>query len=99
MEKTYEIKEVVIGDHDLSLEEFVTITFGSDFNPGSCPCLNPQPVMNPGCLKYRMTPEEVLNSMIINAAEAIGKAFRMGSNLAHRVIKKGETVYLNEETD
>lgn len=107
------------------IENDVAIAFGTDFNPGSCPCLNPQLVMNLGCLKYRMTPEEVLNAMTINAAAAIGRAdkvgsiepgkqadlviwdamdlnylcYRMGSNLAHRVIKKGETVYLNEETD
>ena len=107
------------------IDNDVAIAFGSDFNPGSCPCLNPQLVMNLGCLKYRLTPEEVLNAMTINAAAAIGRAdrigsvepgkqadlviwdakdlnylcYRMGSNLAHRVIKKGETVYLNEETD
>lgn len=107
------------------IDNDVAIAFGSDFNPGSCPCLNPQLVMNLGCLKYRMTPEEVLNAMTINAAAAIGRAdrigsvepgkqadlviwdakdlnylcYRMGSNLVHRVIKKGETVYLNEETD
>ncbi|MBO4918792.1 MAG: imidazolonepropionase [Erysipelotrichaceae bacterium] len=107
------------------IENDVPIAFGSDFNPGSCPCLNLQLVMNLGCLKYRMTPEEVLNAVTINAAAAIDRAdrigsieagkqadlviwdaedlnylcYRMGSNLAHRVIKKGETVYLNEETD
>ena len=35
----------------------------SDFNPGSCPCLNMQFVIGLGCLKYKLTPEEVLTAV------------------------------------
>ena len=96
----------------------VPVALASDFNPGSCPSLNLQFVMNLGCLRYKMTPEEVLTAVTLNGAAAIGRAdrigslepgkqadlviwdapdldyicYRMGSNLASTVIKKGEVV-------
>ena len=96
----------------------VPVALASDFNPGSCPSLNLQFVMNLGCLKYRMTPEEVLTAVTLNAAAAINRAdrigsvepgkqadlvlwdapdldylcYRLGSNLASQVVKKGEAV-------
>ena len=96
----------------------VPVAMASDFNPGSCPSLNLQFVINLGCLQYRLTPEEVLTAVTLNAAAAINRAdrigsvepgkqadlviwdapdldyicYRMGSNLAERVIKKGELV-------
>ena len=96
----------------------VPVAMASDFNPGSCPCLNLQFVINLGCLKYRLTPEEVLTAVTLNAASAIGLAdrvgsvelgklgdmviwdapdldyicYRMGSNLARTVIKKGAVI-------
>ena len=57
----------------------VPVALASDFNPGSCPSLNLQFVMNLGCLKYRMTPEEVLTAVTLNAAAAIDRADRIGS--------------------
>jgi len=57
----------------------VAIALASDYNPGSCPCLNMQFVMNLGCLKYKMTPEEVLNAVTLNAACAIDKEEMYGS--------------------
>ncbi|MBR4194135.1 MAG: imidazolonepropionase [Oscillospiraceae bacterium] len=97
------------------IESGVPVALASDYNPGSCPCLNLQLVMNIACLKYRLTPEEVLTGVTLNAAAAIGMAdrmgsiertkqadlviwdapdlnylcYRLGSNLAHTVIKKG----------
>lgn len=96
----------------------VPVAMASDFNPGSCPCLNLQFVINLGCLKYRLTPEEVLTAVTLNAAAAIDLAdrvgsvepgkqgdlviwdapdldyicYRMGSNLAKTVIKKGAVI-------
>lgn len=57
----------------------VPVALATDFNPGSCPCLNLQLVMNLGCLRYRMTPEEVLTAVTLNGAAAIGLADRIGS--------------------
>lgn len=98
------------------VEAGVPVAMATDFNPGSCPCLNMQLVMNLGCLRYRLTPEEVLTAVTLNGAAAIDKAefigsvepgkqgdlvlwdapdlnyicYRMGSNLAHAVIKGGK---------
>ena len=96
----------------------VPVAMATDFNPGSCPCLNMQFVINLGCLKYKLTPEEVLTAVTLNGAAAIGMAdrvgsvetgkqgdlviwdapdldyicYRVGSNLADTVIKKGAVV-------
>lgn len=103
------------------IEAGVPVAVGSDFNPGSCPSLNLQFCMNLACLKYRLTPEEMLTAVTLNAAAAVcradkigsieaGKqadlviwkapdldylAYRMGSNLAHKVIKKGSVAINN----
>ena len=57
----------------------VPVALASDFNPGSCPSLNLQFVMNLGCLRYRMTPEEMLTGVTLNAAAAINRAESIGS--------------------
>ena len=61
------------------IDKGVPVAMASDFNPGSCPCLNLQFVINLGCLKYRLTPEEVLTAVTLNAAAAIGLAETVGS--------------------
>ncbi len=70
----------------------VSVAMASDFNPGSCPSLNLQLVMNLGCLKYRMTPEEVLTAVTLNGAAAINRADRVGSLEAG---KQGDLVIWN----
>ena len=57
----------------------VPVAFGSDFNPGSCPCSNLPLAMNIGCYRYRMTPEECLTAVTLNAAAAIHRAEKLGS--------------------
>ena len=59
--------------------EGVPVAIASDYNPGSTPNFNLQLAMNIGCYKYRMTPEEVLNAVTINAASAIGRADMIGT--------------------
>ena len=61
------------------IEAGVSVAFGSDFNPGSCPCGNLPLAMNIGCYRYRMTPEECLTAVTLNAAAAIHRAERLGS--------------------
>ena len=96
----------------------IPVAAASDFNPGSCPSMNLQFVMNLACIKYRMLPEEVLTAVTINPACAIGRGglvgtlergkqgdlviwdapdmetlcYRFGSNLAAKVIKKGNVI-------
>lgn len=100
------------------VEQRVAVAMATDFNPGSCPCLNLQFIMNLGCLRYRLTPEEVLTAVTLNGAAAIGLegkvgsiepgklgdlviwdapdlayiCYRLGSNLAKTVIKRGQIV-------
>ena len=62
------------------IDEFeVPVAIASVFNPGSCPSLNLQFVMNLGYLKYRMTPEEVLTAVTINPACGINRGDRVGT--------------------
>lgn len=62
------------------IDEFeIPVAMASDFNPGSCPSLNLQFVMNLGYLKYRMTPEEILTAVTINPACAINRGDVVGS--------------------
>ncbi|QAT41815.1 imidazolonepropionase [Aminipila luticellarii] len=61
------------------IELGIPVATASDFNPGSCPSLNLQFVMNLGYLKYKMTPEEVLTAVTINPACAIGRGDRVGT--------------------
>lgn len=67
----------------------VPVAMATDFNPGSCPCLNMQFVINLGCLKYKLTPEEVLTAVTLNGAAAIDCAHKVGSV---EVGKKGDLV-------
>ena len=57
----------------------VAVAVASDFNPGSCPSLNLQLSANLAYLRYRMTPEETLTALTLNAACAIGLGDRLGS--------------------
>lgn len=61
------------------IELGIPVAIASDFNPGSCPSLNLQFVMNLGCLKYKMMPEEVLTAVTINPACAIGRGDQVGT--------------------
>lgn len=61
------------------IEMGIPVAMGSDFNPGSCPSLNLQLIMNLGYLKYKMTPEEILTAVTINAACAIGRETQVGT--------------------
>lgn len=57
----------------------VAVAISSDYNPGSCPSENLQLAMQLGCLGLKMTPNEVLNAVTINAAYAIDRQEEVGS--------------------
>lgn len=61
------------------VEAGIPVAAASDFNPGSCPSMNLQFVINLACIKYRLLPEEVLTAVTINPACAIGKGRIVGS--------------------
>lgn len=57
----------------------VPVSLSSDYNPGSCPSENLQFVMQLGCLNLKMTPNEVLTAVTINAAHCLDRAKEIGS--------------------
>lgn len=60
------------------------VALASDYNPGSTPCDNLQVIFSLACVKMKMTPEEVVNALTINAAYA------MGINDTHGTISIGK---------
>ena len=61
------------------IEMGIPVATASDFNPGSCPSLNLQFVMNLACIKYRLLPEEVLTAVTINPACALNRGDKVGT--------------------
>lgn len=55
------------------------VALASDFNPGTTPTGNLQMVMSLACIKMKMTPEEAINALTINAAYAMGISETHGS--------------------
>jgi imidazolonepropionase len=55
------------------------VALASDFNPGTTPTGNLQVVWSLACIKMKMTPEEALNALTINAAYAMGVSETHGS--------------------
>ncbi len=74
------------------IELGIPVAMATDFNPGSCPSLNLQFVINLGYLKYKMTPEEILTAVTINSACAIGRGDVVGTL---EVGKQGDMVIWN----
>lgn len=61
------------------IEKGVPIAISTDYNPGSCPSENLQFMMSLASLMLKMTPEEVITAVTINAAAAIGRQEDRGS--------------------
>ena len=66
-------------DYRKMIDMGAIVSLSSDYNPGSCPSENLQLVMQLGCLHLKMTPNEVLTAVTINAAYAIDRADKIGS--------------------
>ena len=61
------------------IERGIAVAVASDFNPGSCPNESLQIPMNIACLKYRLTPEQVLTAATLNGAAAVNRSALVGS--------------------
>jgi len=72
----------------------IPVAVATDFNPGSCPSLNIGLCMTMAYLKYRMTPEEILSAVTINAACAVNRG---GSTGTIEPGKKADMVIWNAE--
>jgi len=57
----------------------IPVAIATDFNPGSCPTESLQLPMNLACLKYKLTPQEALTAVTLNAAAALNRAQHIGS--------------------
>jgi imidazolonepropionase len=55
------------------------VALASDYNPGSSPSGNMKFIMSLGCIRLKMTPEEVINATTINSAYAMGLEKTHGS--------------------
>jgi len=49
------------------------LALGSDFNPGTCPCIDPLLVLRLACLQLRMTFEEAFTAMTLHAARSLDR--------------------------
>ena len=61
------------------IDKGLPIALASDFNPGSSPSGNMNFVSSLGCIKLKMTSEEVINATTINSAYAMGVEKELGS--------------------
>jgi imidazolonepropionase len=61
------------------IDSGLPVALASDYNPGSSPSGNMSFISSLGCLKYHMTPEEVINATTLNSAYAMGVSDCMGS--------------------
>ncbi|MDI5862125.1 amidohydrolase family protein, partial [Shewanella xiamenensis] len=57
----------------------VPMVLASDFNPGSSPICSTLLMLNMGCTLFRLTPEEALAGLTLNAAKALGIEENVGS--------------------
>jgi imidazolonepropionase len=57
----------------------VPIAVATDCNPGTSPLLSLRQAMQLACTHFRLTPEEAIAGMTINAARALGLAHEVGS--------------------
>lgn len=56
------------------IEAGCRVALATDFNPGSCPCVDPLTILRLGCLQLRMTFEEAFTAMTLHAARSLGHA-------------------------
>jgi len=60
------------------IENGVAVALGSDYNPGSCHIFSLPLIWGLACMHLRMTPEEALTALTVNAAWAIGLGDKIG---------------------
>jgi len=76
---------IPFGNARKMMDAGLPVSLASDFNPGSTPSGNLQFVFSLACVKMKMTPEEAINALTINAAYA------MGLSKTHGTISIGKT--------
>ena len=69
---------IPFGNARLMIENGLPVALASDFNPGTTPSGNLSFVWSLACIKMKMTPEEALNALTVNAAYAMGLSHTHG---------------------
>lgn len=75
----YFLRETQLPPMDALRKHGVDIAIASDLNPGTSPALSLRLMLNMACTLFRMTPEEALAGVTINAAKALGMGETHGS--------------------
>lgn len=70
---------IPFGDARRLMDHGLPVALASDFNPGSSPSGNLSFVWSLACVKMKMTPEEALNALTLNAAYAMDLSDSHGS--------------------
>lgn len=60
------------------IDEGVAVALGTDFNPGSCHIFSLPLIWGLACLHLKMTVEEALSALTVNAAAAVGLSDKVG---------------------
>ena len=72
----YFLRETKLPPIDTLRAHGVPMAVSTDHNPGSSPTLSPLLMLSMACTLFRLTPEEALRGMTMNAARALGLADR-----------------------
>lgn len=75
----YFLRETQLPPIELLRQYKVPMVIASDFNPGSSPICSTLLMLNMACTLFRLTPEEALQGVTINAAKALGIDNNIGS--------------------
>ncbi len=75
----YFLREKQLPPVDLFRRDRVPMAVATDCNPGSSPCLSILTILNMACTLFRLSPEEALAGVTINAARALGIHSTAGS--------------------
>ncbi|MFV3308677.1 imidazolonepropionase [Pseudomonas sp. NY15181] len=79
------LRETQLPPMDALRKHGVAIAIASDLNPGTSPALSLRLMLNMACTAFRLTPEEALAGVTLNAARALGMADSHGSLEAGKV--------------
>jgi imidazolonepropionase len=75
----YFLRETQLPPIQTLREQGVAMAIASDLNPGTSPGLSLRLMLNMACTLFRLTPEEALGGVTLNAAKALGMGASHGS--------------------
>ena len=76
---TFFLQSEKYADARKMIEYGIPVALSTDYNPGSSPTENLQLVMSFGVIKLKMSPQEIISSVTINAAASLGLENKIGS--------------------